>query len=65
MIGVNGPEKNIHIKHYKNTSNTIINIRLDDLHVTSEEFNRYDAEFVLQQLHLNENRFRTGDSSSI
>lgn len=55
MIGVNGSEKNIrkalqeYIQHNRN-------IRLDDLHVTSEEFNRYDAEFVLRQLHLIENR---------
>ncbi len=31
------------------------NIRLDDLHVTNEAFNRYDAEFVLRQLNLIEN----------
>ena len=56
MIGVNGSGKKYSQKHYKNTSQHNRNIRLDDLHVTSEEFNRYDAEFILRQLHLIENR---------
>lgn len=54
MIGVNGAEKNIRRALQEYIQQTR-NIRLDDLHVTNEAFNRYDAEFVLRQLNLIEN----------
>lgn len=54
MIGVNGAEKNIRRALQEYIQQTR-NIRLDDLHMTNEAFNRYDAEFVLRQLNLIEN----------
>jgi activator of the mannose operon (transcriptional antiterminator) len=51
MIGIEGTEKNIRRALQEYIQHTH-NIRLDDLTITSEDFNRYDAEFVLRQLNL-------------